>query len=416
MHRLSINLAWLFAISWGCFPITFGGSDDWPGWRGSDRTDVSPETGLLQEWPHGGPPRKWLFENAGMGYAGFAIVNGRLYTMGADDTHAAVICLDADTGIEIWRQKFAERYTSFRGNGPRGTPTFSNNQLFVLSGNGTVCCLNAADGAIVWRQDLKEFGGSIPRWGYSESVLVDGDQVVCTPGGSEGAIIAFHAKTGQRIWQSSLFTGIAQYSSIIVADHPQRHYIQLTEKSVVGINPENGGLLWRSAWPGRSAVVPTPIVFESKVYVTSGYAVGSMQLDIADLKNVKRLWFNRIMKNQHGGVILLDGFLYGYSDNVGWLCQDWQTGDRVWNEKEALGKGAIAYADGRFYLLAAKTGNVVLIEASPQEWKERGRFQLGPLSARRKPATHIWTHPVISGGHLYLRDQEKIFCFDIKQP
>ena len=399
-----------------CLPAQSQTSNSWPQWRGPNRTDISEESGLLQQWPQSGPQLLWSFDRAGIGYSGFSIVDDRLFTMGADDDNEFVLCLSVSDGQELWRTSVGKRYTNSWGDGPRSTPTISNGHAFVLSARGDLCCLNVADGNIEWQQNLTDFGGKIPGWGYCESVLVDQGQVVCTPGGSQGAIIAFDEKTGQRKWQSSLFTGQAQYSSIIVADHSdKRHYVQLTFKNVVGIDPDDGSVVWKVKWPGSTAVIPTPIFVDDHVYVSSGYGVGSKLIDISDLDNPKEVWFSKEMKNHHGGVIHFDGHFYGYSDGYGWVCQSKEDGKRVWNNKDDLGKGAIGYADGRFYLISEKSGDVVLIDASPDGWKERGRFQLSPQSKQRKRRGGIWVHPVIVNGNLFLRDQEKIFRYDVRQ-
>ncbi len=390
---------------------------DWPQFRGPNRDEISSETNLLESWPEGGPELVWKFDKGGDGYAGFSVVGGRLYTMGADADKEFVLCLDANDGSEVWRQVIDDRYTNDWGDGPRSTPTISGDHAYLISARGTLTCLALKDGSIVWTQSLIELGGSVPDWGYCESVLVDGDQVVCTPGGAQGAMVALDSLTGKIKWQSSLFTEKAHYSSIVIADHPdKRHYVQLTEKAFVGIDPEDGVVLWRQEWRGRVAVIPTPIYKDQNVYITSGYGAGSTLVDISDLKNPKEVWFSNKMKNHHGGVVLVDGHYYGYSDGAGWLCQSAETGEIVWNEKGAFGKGAISYADGHFYLIAEDSGEVALIDATPNGWHETGRFTPTPLSNNRKPQGKIWVHPVISNGKLYLRDQEMIWCFDIASP
>lgn len=393
------------------------GFDDWPQWRGANRDDISTETGLLEQWPEGGPDLVWHVSNGGDGYSGFSVVANRLYTMGADDDSEFALCLDASTGEEIWRQSFDKRYENGWGDGPRGTPAVSGDRVLVLSASGTVACLSTDDGSVRWTQSLTEMGGAIPGWGYSESVLIDGDQVVCTPGGGDGAIVALDINSGEVNWRSILFTQPAHYSSIIIADHPdKRHYVQLTEKAFAGIDPDDGSVLWQMPWRGRTAVIPTPIYHDKKVYITSGYGVGSTMVDISDVANPAEVWMNKVMKNHHGGVVLVDGHLYGYSDGPGWVCQNLETGESIWNEKQQLGKGAIGYADGRFYLVAEQSGEVALIDATTDGWRERGRFTLEPQSSGRKPRGKIWVHPVISDGRLFLRDQEMIWCFDVKSP
>jgi outer membrane protein assembly factor BamB len=266
---------------------------------------------------------------------------------------------------------------------------------------------------------LSDFGGKVPNWGYTESVLVDGEHVVCTPGGPDGAILALNKKTREKIWQSGDFTDGAQYSSIIKAKHNDKtQYIQLTKESVAGIDATNGGVIWKTDWPGRVAVVPTPIFHEGTVYVTAGYGVGSNLFKLGANNQVEPLYDSkskRVMKNHHGGVVLVDEHIYGYSDGLGWVCQNLKTGELIWKERSALGKGAIGYADGMLYLVSENGGEVVLISASPKGWSEKGRFVLDPQSKQRKPKGKIWTHPVIANGRLYLRDQELVHAYKVKK-
>ena len=392
-------------------------SGHWPQWRGPDRTDVSKETGLLKSWPEGGPKRVWLFQNAGLGYAGPSIVAGKLFTMGIRDNAEQLIAVDANEGKELWAAKIGEALKNNWGDGPRGTPTVDGDRVYALSGRGDLICASVADGKILWQRTMKEHGGKTPGWGYTESVLVDGNKVLCTPGGQKGAIVALDKKTGELLWQSADFTDGAQYASIIAADHNgARQYIQLTMQHVAGLSAKDGKVLWTADWPGKTAVIPTPIFHDGQVYVTAGYGVGCMALKIGDNNTVSGVYTNKVMKNHHGGVILVDGHLYGHSDGPGWVCQNFKTGEEVWAEKSALGKGAVAYADGMLYCLAENNGTVALVEASPKGWKEHGRFKLDPQTTQRSPSGRIWTHPVVTGGRLYLRDQELLSCYDVKAP
>jgi outer membrane protein assembly factor BamB len=390
---------------------------DWPQWRGPDRTDLSKEKGLLKTWPDGGPKRVWLFDKAGLGYSGPAIVRGTLYTMGARDSVEQLIALEAATGKELWSAKVGELLKNGWGDGPRGTPCVDGDRVYALSGKGDLVCANAKDGKILWQRTLQEFGGGVPSWGYSESVLVDGNLVICTPGGSKGTILALNKTTGEPVWQSKDFTDPAHYASAIVVDHGgQRQVIQLTEKHIAGVSVADGKVLWTSEFPGRTAVIPTPIFSDGMVYVSAGYEVGCKMIKLGSANEVTEGYANKEMVNHHGGVILLDGHLYGYSDRLGWVCQNLKSGEKVWAEKAALGKGAIAYADGMFYCLAEQDGTLALVEASAAGWKERSRFKLDPQTTQRSPRGRIWTHPVISGGRLYLRDQELLSCYDVKAP
>ena len=394
---------------------------DWPQWRGPNRTGVSAESGLLQDWPEGGPPRLWLNPNCGIGYSGPTVVQDRLITMGAREGIEQLICLDVHTGDELWAIDVGEVYEDGWGDGPRSSATIDGDRVFALGAKGDLVCAELKAGAVVWKVTMEDFGGSVPNWGYSESVLVDEGKVVCTPGGDDGAVLALDKHTGQKIWQSQGFTDASHYSSIIPADFEgTRQYIQLTQRSVVGIDATTGDVLWRTDWPGRVAVVPTPIFHNGHVYVSSGYGVGCDLLKItADGElNVTSVYDDdakKVMKNHHGGVVLVGDYLFGFSDRVGWVCQELMTGEMAWREREALGKGAICYADGRLYCLSKDDGWVVLVEANAEGWREHGRFKLDPQTELRKPKGRIWTHPIVANGKLFLRDQELLFCYDVKQ-
>src|SRR3989475_319783 len=405
-----------FAFAFGLLGSSWAGSFDWPQWRGLDRTDVSKETGLLKEWPAGGPKRVWLFKNAGNGYSGPAIVNGKLFTMGTRDGAEILIALNADTGEELWTASIGPLVNFDRGGGPRGTPAVDGERIYGLGGQGKLICAAVADGKVLWNVSLADLGGKTPHWGYSESVLVDGDKVICTPGGAKGAIAALDKATGKVIWQSKEFTDPAHYSSAIVGEHNgTRQYIQLTEQHVAGLSANDGKLLWTAPFPGRVAVVPTPILHDGCVYVTAGYGVGCKLVKLGAGNHVSDVYDNKTMKNHHGGVVLVGDHLYGYSDGAGWLCQEFKTGKEVWSERNALGKGALGFADGMLYCLDENSGAVVLAEASPAGWKEHGRFKLDPQSKIRDSQGRFWTHPVISNGKLYLRDQDLILCYDVKK-
>jgi outer membrane protein assembly factor BamB len=389
-------------------------ADDWPQWRGPHRDDVSKETGLLKSWPESGPKRVWLYTNAGNSYSGPAIVSGKLYTMGTRDNSEIALALDANTGKEIWATPIGGVLENNWGGGPRGTPTVDGGNVFLLTGKGDLACLNASDGKIIWQKTMSSLGGNVPGWGYTESVLVDGDRVVCTPGGSKGAIAALDRKTGEVLWQTKEFTDGAQYASIVPAKiNGTDTYVQLTMRSIVGISPKDGKVLWKEPFPGRTAVIPTPIVRDNLVYVTAGYGAGCKQIRIKPDNTVELVYENKVIKNHHGGAILVGDHVYAHGD-PGWVCQDFNTGAEVWNHRE-FGKGAIGYADGMFYCLEEGSGKVALIEASTEGWKEHGRFTLQPQSQIRSKQGRIWTHPVVSNGKLYLRDQDLIYCYDVKQ-
>ena len=390
---------------------------DWPEWRGPERNDVSQETGLLQEWPEGGPAQLWVNRDVGLGYSGVAVVDGTIYTMGARDDLEYLIAIDATNGVERWSSLMGDRLTNKWGDGPRGTPSVVGEHVYALSGQGILVCANHATGEIAWQRKMEDYGGKRPGWGFCESVLVRGEHVFCTPGGSKGAVIALDRLTGETVWQSSEFTDGAQYASILPIEFEGKaQLVQLTQKTLVGLNPASGNVLWKSDWPGQTAVIPTPIEKDGYVYITSGYGVGCKLVKLDGAGDPTDVYVNKTMKNHHGGVVLIGDHLYGYSDGVGWICQDFLTGELVWNERGALGKGALTYADGRLYLVEEREGIVALIDASPEGWNERGRFTLSPQTEQRSPSGRIWTHPVVANGRLYLRDQELLMSYDIRKP
>jgi outer membrane protein assembly factor BamB len=409
---LSFSLA---ATMGGLFTLsTFAA--DWPQWRGANRADHSPDTGLFKTWPDGGPKRLWMNTDVGLGYSGYAIVGGRLYTVGLRDGTEYLIAVDTTTGEEIWSTKVGGRLENRWGDGPRTTPTVDGDRIYALSGRGELVCARLSDGKELWSVSMTEdLGGKLPGWGYTESVLVDGDLVICSPGGDKGTLAALDKMTGALRWQTKGITADAHYSSPIVFEHDgKRQYAKLIEKQAFGVDAKTGNILWTTDWPaGRTAVIPTPIYDDGLFYITSGYGAGSKQVKLDGTAEPDDAWSNKVMKNHHGGVIKVGDYLYGYSDGPGWVCQDWKTGEEIWAD-ESLGKGAIHYADGMLYCLDESKGTVVLIEATPKGWNEKGRFTLDPQTRQRSSQGKIWTHPVVVNGKLYLRDQELLYCYDVK--
>lgn len=396
-------------------------ADDWPTWRGALRDGKSPDTGLVKEWPKDGPKLLWTFEKAGKGYSSPAFVGGKIYLTGSRDGKAEIICLDAG-GKELWSAPIGgdpeKGYNTGWGAGTRGAPTVSDGMVYAMSANGGLTCFDADNGKNLWNKDLvKDFGGAIPGWGYSESPLVDGAKVVVTPGGDQGAILALEKKTGKKLWRSKDLKDGAQYSSLVVAEvKGKRQYIQLFMNTLAGVDAENGEVLWKSDWPeGRTAVIPTPVYHEGNVYMTSGYGSGCKLVKI-DGEEAEDVWQNKVMKNHHGGVVLVDGHIYGFSDGGGLVCQELATGKQKWSQRgEGSQKGSVHYADGMLYCMDEEAGSVFLAEANPDRYTEHGRFEI-PRQTKLREGTNgkIWTHPVVIGGKLYLRDQDLLFCYGVK--
>ncbi|HPC95798.1 MAG TPA: PQQ-like beta-propeller repeat protein [Sedimentisphaerales bacterium] len=394
---------------------TLCSASDWTQWRGPNRDGLSPETGLLQQWPQGGPSLVWRATGLGEGFSSVSIVADRIYTTGDRGGACYVHGLNRTDGKLLWSAPLGKAGAPGWGGfaGPRGTPTVDGDLLYVMGQYGELACFKTADGAKVWERHMStDFGGERPEWGYSESVLIDGDQAVCTPGGPRGAIVALDKRTGRVLWQTKDFTDPAHYSSLVCAEIAGvKQYVQLTADNVVGVAPD-GQVLWRIERKGKTAVIPTPIVKGNKVYVTSGYGVGSnlFEVERADGKfRVRQVYAERSIASHHGGVVLVDDHVYGYCDSRGWTCQELATGKLKWTEKRQVGKGSVVYADGRLYLRAEDDGIVALIEATADGYKETGRFVQPGFG---KPKT--WPHPVVAGKRLYLRDQDQLLCYDVQ--
>ncbi len=391
-------------------------AEDWPAWRGAHRDDHSAATGLLKTWPSEGPKLAWIFKNAGIGYSGPAIVGGKLYTLAAREDAEQVLCLDAETGAELWAAEIGPVLQNDWGNGPRATPSVDGAYVYAMSAKGHLNCISLADHKVLWKKKMEEdLGGKLPGWGYTESVLVDGDQVICTPGGAKGALAALDAKTGAVRWQSKELAEEAWYSSPVVATiQGKKQYVQMVHGNVAGIDASNGSVLWKTPWRGKVAAIPTPIVAGNSVYITSGYGVGCKKITVGPDWQVATDYDLEKggIGNHHGGVILIDGKIYGHSDEGGWCCQDFADGKLLWKDS-SLGKGAVGFAEGKLYCVSESEGTVVLADASADGWKEHGRFKLSPQTTLRKEKGRIWTHPVIVNGKLYLRDQDLIYCFNV---
>lgn len=400
-----------------CLPLH---AADWPQWQGPDRTNVSTETGLLAKWPPQGPKLLWIFTDTGAGFSEPAIVGDRMYTMGADQNTEQLFCIDLQSQKKLWSVEIGPRFINDWCDGPRGTPTVDGDRIFAMGGQGNLVCVKAGSGEKLWTKSMqRDLGGKMMSgWGYTESPLVDGDMVVCTPGGKQGTLAALDKNTGEVRWRSQDFTDDAGYSSLVVSEAGGiRQYVQRTGKSVSGVAAKDGRLLWRFAHSANVAAIPTPIVANNYVYSTSGYGAGCVLIRLTpDGQGIKaeQVYANKDMTNHHGGVVKVGDHVYGYSDRGGWECMEFLTGKVVWKESSKLRKGSITCADGRLYCYSENDGTVALIEASPAGWKESGRFKIPQQTKLPRKRGKIWSHPVVANGRLYLRDQNLIFCYQVK--
>ena len=385
---------------------------DWPQWRGPNRDGLSEETGLLKSWPADGPPLAWKVDGVGNGYSTVSVSEGKIYTLGDLDDGSYVIALNEADGSRAWATRIGDKGGHKGYPGTRSTPTIDNGQLYALNQYGDFACLDLSSGEVVWKRNLhKDFSGQIMSgWKYSESALVDGDQVVITPGGPDGTLLALDRNTGKQIWRTKDWTDKAGYSSVIIATiDGTRQYIQLTGASVAGVDPKTGEVLWRADRRGKTAVIPTPVVEGNLVFVTSGYSVGCNCFKVTKKGNewsTEEVYANKEMTNHHGGVVLLDGYVYGSTGGT-FRCVDIKTGELAFQGR-SVGKGATVYADGNFILRAEK-GPVALIKATPQGLEEISSFEQPDRSER-----NAWAHPVVANGKLYLRDQDILLCYDLR--
>ncbi len=405
---------------------TSGGGEDWPQFRGANRDGVSPDKDLLKEWPADGPEKLWVYEGAGLGYSGIIVAAGKGYTMGTQGDAVTVVCFDVATGEEVWKSDFAKDdqsgYNTGWGHGPRGAPTVADGKVYALGPKGVLGCLNAEDGKKIWTKDLvSDFGGKAGGWGFSESPFVEGDKVVVGPGGKTSPVVALNKDTGAEIWTASGFDvggGKAEYATTVPVDlNGKRQYLRLFSNQLVSLDSETGELLWTTTWPGEGspAVIPTPIADGNQIFISSGYGVGSKLVEVNSSNEASDVWMNKTMKNKHGGMIKFGDHIYGSSEGGGLICQDWKSGELVWNEKGQFfgSTDSIAIADGMIYCLNDQSGTISLVEASPDGFKQSGQFALEPQSSQRNPKGKVWTYPLVIGGKLFLRDQEIVVCYDI---
>jgi len=410
---------------------------DWPQWRGPNRDGVSTETGLLKAWPKEGPKLAWKVEEAaaiGKGYGTPSVVGDKVYVLGAsgeekDPLKEMCTCLSAKDGSKVWQTALTSGPESFApskgyGNCPHTAPTVDGELLFVLGVTGDLTCLTVDKGEVKWAKNLKkDFGGNIPSWGYSESVLIDGGNLICTPG-SAGGMIALDKQTGKTVWQCKVFKDGTGYSSIIPAEvGGVRQYVQQTAKSAVGVRAKDGKLLWQVGEIKRAtAVIPTPIVADGFAYFTSGYGAGGecfkLEKDGDGTKATKVYTNNHVMANHVGGVVRLGDYIYGHSESRGgmnaWVCFEFKKGSEepAW-KAASVGRGSVMAADGMLYCFGDKDGTLALVKATPDKYEEVSRFTIPSKSKLRPGSGAVWAHPVIANGKLYLRDYEKLFVFDI---
>lgn len=380
---------------------------NWPQWRGPNRDGISKETGLLKQWPAEGPPLAWKATGAGRGYSSFAIYNGKLYTMGLRGDREFVVAFDVATGKEAWATAHGSAFRNDRGDGPRGTPTVDGDRVYALGGNGDLSALDARTGKIVWSKNiLEEFGGSNIVWGISESPLVLGNKLLVNAGGPGASIVALNKANGSVIWKSQ--SDKAGYSSAIPVEiNGVTQVVFFTGQRAVGLDSKDGRLLWEYERPSnRTANAATPIVRANRIFISSDYGTGGGVVEIKPDNRAEEIYFTKDMKNHHSSSVLVGDYLYGFSASI-LTAMKFDTGELAWRDR-SVGKGSLVYADGHLYLLS-ENGVVGLVEATPTGYKEKGRFRI------QQDSLPTWAHPVVAGGKLYLRDQDTIYAYDVRE-
>jgi outer membrane protein assembly factor BamB len=406
--NLRKSVAVLFAL---CIAIVAAAARDWPQWQGPDRTNLSGETGLSKSWPKSGPPLAWSITGLGQGYGTVAIRGDRIYVQGTQGSQSAVFCLNRADGKMVWTRALGPSLEQDKGGGPRGTPTIEGDRVYAMSENGDLACIKASDGSVIWALNiLATFKGTNPKWHISESPLIDGNNLIVTPGGPHAGIVALNKDTGKTVWTSTELSDQAAYSSCIIADvQGVRTIMTLTSAAGVGVRASDGKLMWRyERVANKVANVATPIFYRDRVFYTTDYDTGCAVLRLKaenGLVKAEEVYFSHDMMNHHGGVILVNGFLYGFSNAI-LTCMDFETGKVRWQDR-SVGKGSLTYADGNLYLVS-EDFKVALAEANPSAYVEKSRFE---ISDQGWPS---WAHPVVCQGRLYIRNQGVLASYDIQ--
>ncbi len=403
---------------------------DWPQWRGPGRSGISPDVGLRTDWNERPPALLWTAAGLGNGYASVSVAAGRIYTTGNQSNGQAVVCLD-DKGQVVWTKAITQVVPKHGHDGSRCTPSIDGERLYAIASSGKIVCLKTADGSEVWSQDFRtEWGGRMMSgWGFSESPLVDGDWVLCTPGAADAMIVALDKLTGKEIWRTDMPASPlgnrgrdgAGYSSLVISNAGGvKQYVQLIGRGLIGVRASDGKLLWHyNEIANGTANIPTPIVFEDYVFCSSGYRDGGAALlklvKEGDEVQAEEVYYHpaNVLQNHHGQMILKDGYLYfGNKHNNGYpVCVELLTGKIAWGGSErgpGRGSAAITYADGHL-VFRYQSGEVALIEATPSAYRLKGVFT--PEYVSRNPS---WSQPVVIDGKLYLRDQDKLMCYDVR--
>jgi len=389
----------------------FGSSPSWPEFHGSGRTNISSDQGLLKEWPEGGPRLIWTYSQCGKGYSGVAIAQGMIFTAGDFDREEMVLALDMDGNL-LWKSPNGD---AWRGPSPgsRSTPTYNDGALYHMNPSGRLAVFEARSGKPIWAVDLKSrFDAKFGIWAFAENVIVDGGKVLCMPGGPRSRVVALDKRTGNTLWVNTEIEHSAAYCSGIIVNHGGvRQLINMTQRSVFGLNVEIGEIVWSAPFvPMSPQNALTPVFHDGYVFVACGHSSGGTLMKTnLDLGTASTIWHRRDLDDCHSGAFLLDGKLYGSSCRQGgrsFYCVDFLTGKTIKLDK-TLGKVGITCAEGMIYALNHQ-GTMFLLAATPDGFDMVSRFEL-----KRKPANSYLAHPVVCGGRVYIRCGQDLYAYDV---
>jgi outer membrane protein assembly factor BamB len=420
MRRVLTALC-LFAIAFAAAAA----EPDWPTFRGADRTDVSKEKGLLAKWPQDGPPVVWKTTGIGVGFSSVAVMGDKIFTLGDVDKSCLLFAIDRKTGDKLWELKVGPNGGGGGYVGPRCTPSTDGEYVYALGFAGDLVCATAKDGKEVWRKNMKnDFKGRSGGWSYTESPLIDGDNLIVTPGGPQAAVVALEKKTGKPVWSSTIPDGgdSAGYSSVVIANFGGiKQYVTLMANGLVSFAAKDGKMLWRygtgkDRFGSNTANIPTPIISGDHVFASAGYGRGAALVKITKETSgdfaVEEIYWKKEMTNKHGGVLLVGDKLFGDRDDSGnpW-CADFKTGKILWSRKggkdgEGRGSASLTYADGKLYIRYSD-GWVALVDATAEKYTELSSFKVP------NGKNNTWAHPVVVGGKLYIRELEVLYCHDV---
>ena len=336
-------------------------------WRGPNGNGIYNETGLLKKWPANGPEIIWHFDDLGKGFSSPAFANELIYVSSMIDQTGYIHALTTD-GKEKWKASYGEEfYESYPG--ARSTPVIVDELLYIYTGHGVLVCMSSEDGTVKWKKDaLNDFDGENIRWGVTETVVVDGDLVYMTPGGKKNNVVALNRFTGDLVWSSQGKGELSAYCTPLLVELPARKLlVTMTADHIIGLDAKTGKMLWSHPQTNRWQVhANTPIFYEGALFCFSGYGQGGVKLNLNnDGSSAEKAWFNETLDSRMGGMVVVDGYIYGSGDNNReWRCVDWETGKEKYAEK-TVGKGVVIYADGMLYCYSDR-GELALVEASPE--------------------------------------------------